>query len=376
MKFICKAVFMVLPMARFPFILPCLTSSSSFSTPPPGSPSARLGGASSTFAAAPASPAGTAAAAGAADGVAGAAAAALAPTAAPAPILAIEGHPQHQWDQELLLQLAFMTLDGGGKGYLTPEEVSAVSHDSRVHALLSYTVLWASIKKRDWTFFQHMAGAAGAAGQQQHSMGVMLGGGGSLASLSISNNASAAGRRMAAVVTLQDWMAAAQGLSLELRVPLRHIRTQTEHIDICTPPPPPVPVSSSSSSGTVNANSRPNTLRGSAGRRGVGAANVFGGLPEREHRVARQLGIGDCVWALHNSGVLWLPAVVRAVHHSGNSVNNNNNNNNSSSSSGGAAALTHDTVSYSTYSYDLWYPLSQKELQRSRALTVSERLIE
>lgn len=270
---------------------------------------------------------------------------------------AVEGHSLHKWDQELMLHLAFMVLDKGGKGFLTPEEVVAVSFDSKAHALLSFTVFWATIKKRNWAFFQRMsspsvvgAGAPALAHPSQshsHSQISYTGGhitplplsSASVASNAMGNHQNAVAGSGSASITMKEWLAAAQSLSMETCVPVRHIRTQDEHVKISTGG------TSTVATGYVNYS------------RGVGAANVFSGLPEREHRLARSLSEGDCVWALHNGGVLWLPAVVKAIHHIQPS--------NTSSS--------HDnTVAYSTYSYDLWYPISQKELNKARATMVSE----
>ena len=82
-------------------------------------------------------------------------------------------------------------------------------------------------------------------------------------------------------------------------------------------------------------------------------------VPEREHRCARFIEEGDCVWALHRGGSVWLPAVVKAINIGGTPEINRD----------------HDTISYSKFTYDLWYPLSQKELERSRALNVSDRTV-
>mmetsp|Transcript_34462 Transcript_34462/g.75973 ORF Transcript_34462/g.75973 Transcript_34462/m.75973 type:complete len:435 (-) Transcript_34462:276-1580(-) len=78
-------------------------------------------------------------------------------SAVPAYVALLDGHAQHKWDQELLLQLAFISLDKGGKGFLNPDEVAVISYDQKVHALLRYTVFWAHIKKRNWVFFEQMS---------------------------------------------------------------------------------------------------------------------------------------------------------------------------------------------------------------------------
>lgn len=288
--------------------------------------------------------------------------------AKPLPCPAVEGHPLHKWDQDLMLHLAFMALDKGGKGFLTPEEVAAVSFDSKAHALLSFTVFWANIKKRNWGFFQNMAAAAGLPAlvhpsplfshshsllqqsvvsqsqlqspypghQRQHMLAPSVSASASSASVAGDGNGSNNG------ISMREWMVAAHSLSFESCVPLRHIRTQEEHVQICS---------------TV----RSGGIIISSGSRGVGAANVFSGLPEREHRLARSLSEGDCVWALHNGGVLWLPAVVKAIH----SVQPQQQHKNNIFNSHGS------TVAYSTYSYDLWYPISQKDLHKARSAMVS-----
>ena len=256
----------------------------------------------------------------------------------PRPIAAIEGHALHKWDQELMLQLAFMGLDKGGKGYLTAEEVAGVSFDAKTHGLLSFTVFWANIKKRQWSFFQCMS----------------------------SNNAppapsASANTNVKAGITLSDWMASAERLSAEEAVPLRHIRTHEEHVRI------------SEGSSLYHHSHNNSNKNSSSGRppllsRGAGAANVFSGLPEREHRVSRQLTVGDVVWALHHGGVLWLPAVVRAVHFQPPLQQQRQQPSTPPSGHSG-------TVTYSDYRYDLWFPISQKELLKARSAMVSCALL-
>lgn len=255
----------------------------------------------------------------------------------PRPVAAIEGHALYKWDQELMLQLAFMGLDKGGKGFLTAEEVSGVSFDAKTHALLSFTVFWANIKKRNWIFFQSMGSSSSAAAGGSYN----------------NNNSTGAGT---VGIALGDWMAAAQRLSVEEAVPLRHIRTQEEHLRI----------SEGSSSHHHHHHSssrnRPLSVPLPLSSRGAGAANVFSGLPEREHRVSRQLEEGDVVWALHHGGVLWLPAVVRTVHSQPPAQ---------APAPAGKLSGHSSTVTYSDYRYDLWFPISQKELVKARSAMVS-----
>jgi len=255
----------------------------------------------------------------------------------PRPIAAIEGHALHKWDQELMLQLAFMGLDKGGKGYLAAEEVAGVSFDAKTHSLLSFTVFWANIKKRQWSFFQCMS---------------------SNNAPPVSSASASANTTVKAGITLSDWMAAAERLSAEEAVPLRHIRTHEEHVRI--------------SEGSSLHHHSHNNNNSSGGRppllsRGAGAANVFSGLPEREHRVSRHLAVGDVVWALHHGGVLWLPAVLRAVHFQPPLQQRQQ----SSIPPSGHSS----TVTYSDYRYDLWFPISQKELLKARSAMAARQLL-
>lgn len=262
----------------------------------------------------------------------------------PRPIAAIEGHALHKWDQELMLQLAFMGLDKGGKGYLTGEEVAGVSFDAKTHGLLSFTVFWANIKKRHWSFFQCMGSSSNNAP--------------AVASSGSSTQDQQGSRGDEAKITLRDWMAAAEKLSAEEAVPLRHIRTQEEHVRI--------------SEG--NNNSSSSSRHQPLSSRGAGAANVFSGLPEREHRVSRQLAEGDVVWSLHHGGVLWLPAVVRAVHFQPPQPSPQPSS--SSSLQWQRRPSGHSsTVTYSDYRYDLWFPISQKDLLKARSAMVSILLL-
>lgn len=63
---------------------------------------------------------------------------------------------------------------------------------------------------------------------------------------------------------------------------------------------------------------------------------------------------GDNVWGLHNCGVLWLPAIVERIYVPSNISNTN----------GGE------------YLCDLWYPLTQRDLLKSRSMSASRELVQ
>jgi len=237
----------------------------------------------------------------------------------------IDGHIEHKWDQELMLNLAFIESDIGNKGYLTLDELlEAVGSDS-VNELLRYTVFGSYLKLRHWWFFEDMY-------RNRSNMFVTI-------EAEVESNTPEQ-TIFCDGVTYADWMNCAKRSSFESRVPLRHIRLQEEHMDIAT-------------SGLYpNILSEEEELFTSpTGDPGIYYATV----PEREHRCARLIEEGDCVWALHRGGSVWLPAVIKAINIGALEINRD-----------------HDTTSYSKFTYDLWHPLSQKELEQSRALNVSD----
>lgn len=285
----------------------------------------------------------------------------------------MDGHSIHKWDQDLMLQLAFIGLDEGNKGYLTLEEVAKVSNNAAAHSLLKFTVFWVHIKKRNWLFFENMyynrmkttvESVKKTLAHKNTHTNVSVGG--STLGLSVGESLGDCG---SSGLTMIDWLSAASSIAYEFAVPLRHIRLQSEHIALCT--------SSSSHEQQV-------------GRvKGVGCygdpANLFSMLPEREHRCARILHEGDCVWALHLSGALWLPAVIKKVHMTVNNDinsthyhNNNYHHHNNQVRTPLTAVLPHShttAIAYCGYTYDLVYPLSERDLQKSRMMTVSSSKI-
>lgn len=120
-------------------------------------------------------------------------------------------------------------------------------------------------------------------------------------------------------LSLQEWIDQAEAISRERSVPLTRIRTIDQHKDIVI-----------SQHLAVNRSNR---------------TRLF-----EEAFLSRKLVAGDSVWALHSNGSVWLPAVVEGVN-------------------------TVDNCGESVYFYDLWYPLSNRELQQSRAMTECLQLL-
>eukprot|EP01036_Dinobryon_divergens_P030987 gene30987-40317_t len=56
----------------------------------------------------------------------------------PKHIPTLDGHPDHYWDQELLLQLAFAQLDVGRKGGITMDEIGQISNSDEHDALCTH----------------------------------------------------------------------------------------------------------------------------------------------------------------------------------------------------------------------------------------------
>ncbi len=149
----------------------------------------------------------------------------------------------------------------------------------------------------------------------------------------------------------------------------------------------------------------------------------------RHFRVMRKLAIGDCVWALHRKGVRWLPAVIMKIHYpkttmttggiaSSASIHGRNQREDSNISlmsvikeeinedlallassstspnySNNRKTLVNDSKSDKDmkkgnkerlfinkeenyyYYYDLWFPLNEKELMKSKMMTISRQLL-
>ena len=313
---------------------------------------------------------------------------------APPHVLAIDGHPQHRWDQETMLQAAFHSLDVGSKGFLLPENLAAVSHSSEAHALLRHTVFWAFIKKRQWEFFASMmvsvdrncsqpaassrASSRGSSRQRGRGKQPQQGLEPLAARFNEEQPAAQQHQQHQQVgfdgrLTLGMWLTAAESVAREPRVPLSLLRTQEEHLLLETPAGLQQPGSSQASgaagSGPISSSASKSPL-------------CMNSLPERESRVSRILDEGDCVWALHRRGGLWLPAVVIQVHRPRLQRKKPGRQQQQPSRGEGGAGRQENMPPgeesrppVAGFCYDLWYPLSERDLHRARALTTSRHLL-
>jgi len=133
---------------------------------------------------------------------------------------AIEGHVEFNWDQELLLQLAFALMDSEKKGRLAVEEFNQIANNTAIHSLLRFTVFWSFIKRKQWSFFLSMFRNADIKPTIP-----LLG----------EHNESESDDIRISYLTYSDWMATASRISRERGVKLRHIRSQEEHAAINSP---------------------------------------------------------------------------------------------------------------------------------------------
>lgn len=198
----------------------------------------------------------------------------LPPPAGRRHIEALDGHPSLGWDQEALLAQAFAVLDSRAAGYLTLDEVMAVSTSAAAAALLRFTVLGSFLKRRDAGHFRNAFAAPDT------------------------------------YLTMDEWMALAHASAHEEGVQLLHVRTDEEHMRISKAALGP---------GQQGGDSGWQALVSPAPRR-PGQAGWFAdqardhlGRAQREGALQRRLQRGDVVWALHGRGVTWLQAVVEKV---------------------------------------------------------------
>eukprot|EP01034_Spumella_vulgaris_P024969 gene24969-31369_t len=80
----------------------------------------------------------------------------------------------------------------------------------------------------------------------------------------------------------------------------------------------------------------------------------------------------DCVWGLHAKGCVWLPAVIERIH----------TNYEPSGAVGGGigfgyynSVVSERTPPRAYFTYDIWYPINERVLNQSRAMSVSRTLL-
>ena len=186
----------------------------------------------------------------------------------------LDGHPKYGWDQEAALAAAFDLLDTSRTGRLSMEHVSHIAKNTEVQALLRYTVLGSTAKKKNWQVFRSMFPYEEA------------------------------------YIGVNEWLAAANTASAEHRVSLHLIRTEDMHIRIVNSQQP----NKDSEVGwqwLVSSSAGAKKAEG-----GWFAENARALLFRREQQAMLKNGLrsGDVVWALHGRGVVWMQAVVESVN--------------------------------------------------------------
>lgn len=276
------------------------------------------------------------------------------------------GHAMFHWDQSAMLQAVFNMLDRDNRGYITAESLQRISHDSSLHELLQFTVLWVVVKKRDWTYFFKLMetyeepstatpfpvpplsrNPSKLRDKHSDTSSRHLAPIGKSPSFRSNHSSQSNSGPPPKSVSYQRWMQAAEVMTRESRVSVRRIRTQDEHTFHCS------------------------LL---SFRHDYWDNDHHGVI--RNYRLLRCLKVGDCVWGLHRNGVRWLPAVIEHVHTNPAQVLSADTLERSSwifesTDQGGIDALV-DGVQYT---YDLWYPLSERDLVQSRLSSTSKQLL-
>jgi Ca2+-binding EF-hand superfamily protein len=253
-------------------------------------------------------------------------------------IESIHGHVDYKWDQQLMLHIIFSLLDKGNKGYLTLSDMYTIANNTIIHSILRFTVLWSYVKKKKWDFFYSLFEYKVVEKQASNLV--------SLQQSTLSSATSSVPIQQArkhferhkitkksldqVTLKLADWMNSIEFICTEKKKILRHIRLHDEHLEICR-----------------------NIDKGSFAKAGHNLINDF--LPERDCARSRQIAVGDCVWSLHNNGVVWLQAVVEKVNTS--------------------YEETAVPANGGHYTYDLWYPLNEVDLQLIKQTTASRKLL-
>jgi hypothetical protein len=321
---------------------------------------------------------------------------------------AVEGHGTFHWDQEQLLHHTFQLLDTSNKGYLTREELASVSFNPQVHDMLQFTVLWSVIKKKEWVLLEDLLRRPHTANHYHHSGGHHKEGPAPMlkpisrapslrtsamhqSSMSTSSIGSAPSTHSNSqrlqlqreqqlidryhhppkdTVPYTAWFELALSLSREPNVQIRHIRTIEEHVHL----------SRQYLQAKVTKKFRSDHW-----------SSEFCG-PVRDFRAMRQLRVGDCVWVLHRKGVRWLPAVIEHIHYpyqqaspmspnigSSHSVNSQLDQMSVTSAismnSLTSAADIPRRLHHQYCTYDVYFPLNQEELNKSRLATTSRQLL-
>ena len=217
------------------------------------------------------------------------------------------GHPYFKWDQEVILREVFDSLDTSHTGVLYPQDVARIASSSQIQYLLSFTVYGAWVKKRKWTVlldalfgnvmddmnnsivYDHQ--------QQQQQLGNNVSGqtpdqyNGNLSSFGICGDNNQG-------ININKWFFVALALSRETNKSLRHVRTDAEHLELLT------------------WNDNYHSLEGN-NIEFAAQARMQHSKCCRDEEISKSAIIGDVIWALHNGGVRWMPAVIENINEDG-----------------------------------------------------------
>ena len=218
---------------------------------------------------------------------------------------AFEGHPHFKWDQELILRQVFDSLDTQHTGELYPSDISALSSNSQLQYLLSFTVFGSWVKKKQWTnFLTALYGSSalaegGADGNSRMDPNPLDLGGAVEAALGEQHTVSfveqGGWQDNSTSITVNRWFLTAMTLAKEKNKRMRVIRTDEEHLSLLT---------YDNNYHSLEGNSVDFAAR----------ARMQHDKMKRETELISNLAEGDVVWALHNGGCTWMPAVIEKIN--------------------------------------------------------------
>lgn len=203
-----------------------------------------------------------------------------------------------------------------------------------------------------------------------------------------------------AYISPYKWLDLALSLSIETRVSIRNIRTQEYHQEQVEKEYQYLLKHSSlnSSSSPFPTSTSPNSYLNfpNSSTKSSFNTSTFNNNIINYYYLMRNLSVGDCVWVLHGGGTRWLPGVITKVHYplhrtgSTQDISNSSSpfksvdlsekdeelskNNNNKGNTSRKSRLQYLDENY-FYHYDIWYPLSEDELIKSRMESNAKKLL-
>jgi len=218
---------------------------------------------------------------------------------------AFAGHPYFKWDQELLLREVFDSLDTIHAGELYPSDVAALSSTPQLQYLLSFTVFGSWVKKKQWSkLLDALFGSGDVSEDVEGAPSASVTD--PLSASQIPKTAGLRGNNVSFVsqggwqdnntsIAINRWFLAAVALSKESNKPMQAIRTDAEHLSLLT------------------FDNNYHSLEGNSMDYAAMARRQQDKIM-RETELITNLSIGDVVWALHNGGCTWMPAVIERIN--------------------------------------------------------------